>query len=458
MLEFNYLKESNLWWENSHWHEKDFHLSNIEKQKVKWDYNIISSFDEGIFSLRGPRQVGKTSWIKMRIRELATSANPKNIFFYACDNLNKDELEQAIRLFIDFADTGKKYLFLDEIPFVKDWEMAIKHLYDLGKLKDCFVLLCGSNSLDIKRSVERLPGRGDKGKRHFILYPLKFDEYIKARAMDINLTGKIEKDEALLKVYQAELAKLYGEYLLTGGFLRIINEYMETKTISESAYDIYIKWIIGDLAKYNLKEKYAKQVVRRVLETYTSEVSWSTLRAGTDIDTHNTASKYAEALEEMFILEIIYKMEFNKKVPDYPRSKKIYFSDPFILAACQRWVNSSEGYFEKCKAYAAEHADIISEGVILNHIIRMLTEKTKSDLFHYSDVIFYWKNKAKTKEIDFVYNDKAIELKYQSSINPEDYKGIREFKKGYLATKNQFAKDTYPIAPFLLMLKRILDE
>jgi len=450
------LKEANPWWNDRSWAEKDFHLSNLRKHPIKWEYTVIKDFSEGIYSLRGPRQVGKTSWIKQKISELLAKTPPASIFFYSCDNLTKEELHEAILLFIELASPGKKFILLDEIPFIKDWEMTIKHLYDSGKLKDCFVLLCGSSSIDMKRSTERLPGRGDAGKRHFTMHPLLFSEYLKVAGLDLALTGQKTKDEAKLKLHLKELAKAYTDYLLTGGFLKIINEYHETKTISDASYDVYLKWIIGDLAKLNLKEKYAKQVLRRVMETASSEVSWSSVKSGTDIDTHNTIAKYVEALEEMFVLNVIYKMDFNKKIPDYPKSKKIYPSDPFILSCAYKWVNSTEDNFNKYRAYLEQNIDKISEGAFLNQLVRIITRKNKSNVFNYSDVIYYWTNKAKTKEVDFVYKKKAFEVKYKAEIKPSDYKGLADFPEGYLLSKQSFAKRTYPLPAFLLLLERLI--
>ena len=400
-MDITLLKEANPWWEDKNWFEKDFHLTKLNNQSIKWNYKIIDDFSTGIYSLRGPRQVGKTCWIKQKINELLSKTLPNNIFFYSCDNINKDDLLEIINTFFELSGAGKKFIFLDEMPFVENWELTIKHLYDAGKLKDCFVLLSGSNSIDLNRSVEKLPGRGDAGKRHFIMHPLMFREYLKAINFKLKLSGKKTKDEALLKLNLRELTKAYNDYLLTGGFLKIINEYYEKKSISDSSYDVYLKWIIGDLAKFNLKEKYAKQILRRVLETGSSEVSWSSLISGTEIDTHNTIAKYAEALEEMFVLNIIFKMDFNKEIPDYPKSKKIYFSDPFVISCVYKWVNSTEDNFRKYKNNLENTIDKISEGVVLNHIIRILTKRTKSNVFNYSDVVYYWTNKSKTKEVDF---------------------------------------------------------
>lgn len=455
-MEYSTLKQANPWWEKKDLINKDIHLTKLKDSKIHWKYEVIKSFKEGIYSLRGPRQVGKTTWIKQKIKELLEQTNPQNIFFYSCDDIeNFKELIELIRLFLDLSDENKrKYIFLDEIPYVEDWQKAIKHLYDSGEFKKCSIILSGSCSIDIKKNVEQLPGRGDEGKKHFVFLPLTFNEYLKAIGRDINITGNLKKDIALTKLNLKLLNKEYSNYLLTGGFLKVINEFLNTNTISDSTYDVYLKWIIGDLAKWNLRVNFSKQLMRRIIETYTSELSWSTLKSGTEVESHHTVSKYVNTIEEMFVFNVLYKMDFNKKLPDFPRSKKIYFSDPFILSACYKLIYNKEDNFNNYKKYLEDNIDKISEGVLLNHLINIIYKQIKSNIYDYKDLIYYWTNKSKTKEIDFIYNNIALELKFKESIKSSDYKSLNEFEKSFLITKKTFDKRTFPISTFLILLEK----
>ncbi|MBL7147951.1 MAG: ATP-binding protein [Nanoarchaeota archaeon] len=455
-MDYSKLKDLNPWWDNKDLINQDIHLIKLETQKIKWDYKIIENLKEGIYSLRGPRQIGKTTWIKLKIKSLLKKSNPKNIFFYSCDDIrNFEELIELITLFLEITNPEeKKYIFLDEIPYVKDWQRALKHLYDSGKLSRCSVVLSGSHSIDIKRSIEQLPGRGDEGKRHFLIMPLTFNQYLEAIGKSIKLTNNLEKDIALLKINSRMLTTEYRNYLLTGGFLKIINEFFTKKEISDPSYDVYLKWIIGDLAKWELKEQFSKQIVKKIIESYTSELSWSSIKSGTDIESHHTISKYVNAIEEMFVFNILYKMDFNKKTPDFPKSKKVYFSDPFIFSACYKWISSIENNFQTYQKYLDKNIDKISEGVLLNHIINIIYQKVKSNVYDYKDMVYYWKNKSKTKEIDFVYKNIAFEVKYKEKIKSTDYKELKEFKKAFLVTKKTFDKRTYPIYAFLILLEK----
>ena len=454
------IKKSNPWWLNKAAIDDDFHLTRLEKQKVRWNYEIIEKLEEGIYTVRGPRQVGKTTWIKQTIKKLLRTANPNNILFYSCDTVKEyKELMDILGLFLDISDeNSNRYIFLDEIPYVNEWQRAIKHIYDAGRFENCCVILSGSHSIDIKRSTELLPGRGDRGKRHYTMLPLTFPQYLEAVRKSMELTDSFKKNIALLKLNTETLEREYKTYLQTGGFLRVINELISNKTIDDTTYDVYLKWIIGDLAKWEIRENYSKQIVRKVIDSYTTEISWSSIKSGTDIDSHNTVSKYVNAIEEMFVFNFIYSLDFNRKRADFPKSKKIYFVDPFIIASCYRWTTSKDNIYNEYKTFLEKNVSKISEGVILSHLISNIYKRIKANVYDYKDLIFYWKNKNKTKEADFVYRNIAVELKYQENINKEDYKALKDFRKGFLVTKNVFDERTFPLPAFLILMEKHFDE
>ncbi len=112
----------------------------------------------GVITLRGPRQVGKTTFLKQLIRKLLQDGhNPQNIFYFSTDLVaNEKELFSLIHNYIQFAPQGKRFIFLDEITIVDRWEYAIKHVVDLGLAEDILFILTGSSSFDLRRGGERL--------------------------------------------------------------------------------------------------------------------------------------------------------------------------------------------------------------------------------------------------------------------------------------------------------------
>ena len=146
-----------------------------------------------VYTLRGPRQVGKTTLAKLQIKKfLDGGVHPLCILYCVMDmtqdprdvvNVIETYMEQIARR----APEGRRYLFLDEISSVPDWQKGIKWLVDTGNLRGCTVLATGSHSIDLRNAAERLPGRkGDiNGTHDKILMPMKFSEYASVLDADV---------------------------------------------------------------------------------------------------------------------------------------------------------------------------------------------------------------------------------------------------------------------------------
>ena len=307
------LTRLNPWWKSRDAIENDFHLTKIKNAVISWYPNLIQKFIPGVYSIRGPRQIGKTTWIKQTIKNLLQSVPPENIMYFNCDLLHsKEDLVKVLRKYAELLQpAGIKYIFLDEVSYVSEWQLGEKHLYDSGELKDTVLVITGSYSIDIKKAFEKLPGRLGEGKRHYKLLPLTFREYLSA----IN-SSLLEKKN--LKLYIDELNREFKDYLLTGGFPAVIDYYKKNSAIDESLYETYKNWIIGDLEKWGKSERNSKQLFKRIFETYTSEINWDTLSGGTDIKSHTTVKEYVSAFEDIFAIEFIYKMDYNKKNRNRP--------------------------------------------------------------------------------------------------------------------------------------------
>ncbi|WP_353844453.1 AAA family ATPase [Thermosipho sp. (in: thermotogales)] len=134
-----------------------------------------------MYILKGPRQIGKTTVLKLLIKDLfEKNVNPSNILYVTLDLISsKNELTQILIDYFSIKNNikEKKYLFLDEISSVNNWQKSIKYLYDTGRLENAFVVLTGSSSYDLKKSSERLPGRRELGK-DIVYLPVSFKEYI----------------------------------------------------------------------------------------------------------------------------------------------------------------------------------------------------------------------------------------------------------------------------------------
>jgi len=80
-----------------------------------------------VYVLRGPRQVGKTTSIKLLIKNiLEKGVNPEDILYLSAEAIkDRFELLETIRDFVQIrqiiSKKEKLYIFLDEATFIKEW-------------------------------------------------------------------------------------------------------------------------------------------------------------------------------------------------------------------------------------------------------------------------------------------------------------------------------------------------
>ena len=444
----------NPWWKGKEYIKEDKHIKDFEEKEYKWRPELLNQLKllpNNIYSLRGPRQVGKTTLIKLIIKRLLEGkVNEKSIFFWNCDELiDFRELSSVMKEYLEFAKINQvqeKHIFLDEVSRIKDWQRTIKSLSDSGELKDCCLMITGSNTLDIKYGLERLPGRTGKSGKDFFLLPLNFFEYISLIKPEI--ASKIKKVKSIsvkeinekiegVRIFDFELKVLFNQYLITGGFPLVINEFFSNKKIPDYAYEIYAKWIIGDIVKWGKQEKILMQLIRAIISKQSSAISWDSLAKESEIKSHKTVSTYVEDLENMFALIVLYFLELNKKIPDYNKNKKLYFSDPFIYHVFNKKINFKDN----------EITPHLIESAVISNLARLPGENMPYQ-------IYYWKNK---KEVDALIKIKEdifpFEVKYQEKISKQDYEGLYHFNKGILITKKDLIKgEKYSAIPAHLLL------
>src|SRR3989338_823007 len=291
----------NPWWNNRQAIEQDVSLLEYEKQKFKHKHQFIDDFSHGdsVFILRGPRRIGKTTLLKLIIAKLLKSntVQPQNIFFYPCDRVSDfNQLYDLVLNYLGQADKGQRYIFLDEVSFVKEWQRAIKDLWDSGDLSGVTLVLTGSNALDLKISAERLPGRRGKLEHIDIEYsPLRFEEFIKM--------VKIKKN----------IKELFIDYAVCGGFPQAINEYYNNVYIPNYLYDVYLNWIEGDIYKTGKSEKLMYEILREVIKHLSSNTSWYKIAKNTNIGSHSTVQDYLDVFEKLYLTFYLHFYSIEQK-------------------------------------------------------------------------------------------------------------------------------------------------
>ena len=206
---------------------------------------------EMIKVITGVRRCGKSSLMKLIIKELLSSGvNEDNILYLHLDKRpytgisTQKQLDSLIEKLSKGID-GKKYLFIDEIQNVKDFETVINSWREEG---DYSIFITGSNSYLLSGElVTKLTGRYIE----FGVLPLTFDEYVKMKSF----LGKQVSTDALDEL---------EHYIYEGGFpfalkLNSIDEKREyTQNLIEEIYekDVHKRIRIRNRSSFDIIMRY----------------------------------------------------------------------------------------------------------------------------------------------------------------------------------------------------------
>ena len=423
----------------------DPHLSNLKEAKYIFHSSLENEIPfhiPGVYILTGGRQVGKSTLIKLIIKNLLLQkkVSAQQIFYIPCDLLQRyQELVSIMERIFEEIDKGKYfYLFLDEITYVKEWDRAIKYFADLGYFTKGSILITGSDSLILRESMKKFPGRRGKAERtDFHYYPLSFSEFLILTVPELtNEVKKIKRLSAIIdepvnqtfssleKSVTADTMRLidgyFQHYLITGGFLPAINEYGRKERIGKYVYQTYQQWVIGDFLKRNKKEHFLKEIITVLSNRLGKQVTLHSIASMTEIQHHSTIHEYLNILEDMDVIFIQQALREDKLKPAPKKAKKIHFTDPFIMQALLSWVRDIDNPSEIIESPYKEN---MVEGCI-------------SSLFKRKYRTYYIKSEG---EVDMaILSGKGflpIEIKWSEDLSRNELKQILKYKNGIIGYK-----------------------
>jgi predicted AAA+ superfamily ATPase len=386
-----------------------------------------------------PRQVGKTTLVKLLIKKLLDEGVEKEkIFYFRCDKLaDFKELDEVLKTYFEFRKSkniSNSYIFLDEVTFPKEWFRTVKFYIDTGDFRNDILVLTGSSSMYLKREVELFPGRRGFGK-DIIMMPLTFREFIKVFSPQIYekipKIERIEKEEIFKKAYEVlpyfdRIQELFKKYLKIGGFPLAVKNEEITQDVKES----YWAWIKSDLAKIDRSEENFKRIAKAILEKTPSAISLNSIAKEFDISTHKTVFEYLDVMEKMFIVRILYHIDLDKIIPNLKKNRKVCLTDPFFFYL----------FSDICLTKLPDES-VLVENVVASHLSRKFEA-------------FYWKNQ---REIDVVIrSDEIIGFEVKWSEKVEDFSKIKigKMRNVFCLAKDLLDKEKnlIPVSLFLALL------
>lgn len=425
----------NPWWAASGWQADDPHLALLRAQPMRLAADFVTEIDlhqPGIHVLRGPRQVGKSTDLKLLVqRALTNGMQPRSIVYLALDlleGLHLSELAATVERALDLAEReAPGVLLLDEVTSVQGWQTAVKSLWDQGLIRGDIVVCTGSSAIDLQRgAAERLPGRRQAGTDHLVL-PQSFASFANAIDTNIPASPRMTVEELLsaeglallrqMRVHFPALESALRRYLRFGGLPAAVAEAASgapqpSPQLKQVLYDSLVR----ELQRRNASIPAAHALLERVVRSLGSKVSWSSmaremdvpLGRGGDRPGHQTLRNYIELLAGGYFLFVVYFLRSGSQTNEQSRDKKVYFGDPLL------------------HTLALDHAPGLSvnepalvENVVGGALLRRYEAPERLiETFVLPERLHVWQT-ARGGEIDFVCGPRGkleiVEVKYQES-------------------------------------------
>lgn len=374
---------------------------NIQRQINKW------LTKEEIIILNGPRQVGKTSLLKLTAEDLKKkNINENRIFYLNLEDLEiLDDLNKSPKNLLNYVKikNKKNYFLLDEIQYLDNPSNFLKYLYDEHR-NNVKLIVTGSSSLELKAKLQdSLVGR----RVLFMISPLCFEEFLQFKKADIvNYLNKTNIPSEI----QNQFKKYSDEYLLFGGMPKVVlTETKEAKIILLKNYvndyinkDIRYVGKIESLLKFNQLIKILSNQIGNLLNI--NELT----------NTVNIPRKeveyYLELLEYTFVINKIFPYHKNIR-SQITKMPKIYWFDTGIR-------NQILDNFVELDS-RTDSGQLFENFIYLELSNNIEKEK-----------IYFYRTIHKT-EIDFVFEKNGIvypvEVKYKNFIKPASDKTLKNF-------------------------------
>lgn len=451
------IRELNPWWRASAAVVEDPHLRALSRSPFVWDPPALTAMalvPGSVHTLRGPRQVGKSTTVKRFIRRLVEAGERRVLYFsFDLERRNKairDVVMRAKRLHPD--PDGPWYIFLDEVTSIADWQLGIKYLWDNGAIRDDLVVCTGSSAR--KMGAEQLPGRRGNG-RDFVHLPMSFRAFCQSvlgvalpdhtvtagewltpaglrLARELNLQGEVLADAADL-------------YVHVGGFPAAVRDHMAHGAISDATIRMLWEIIAGDIQESGYDKHSALRLLERVGVGLGSPLAWDALREAMDVGSHNTAKAYTHLLSVSFILLTIFHWAQGAGF-EPARQRKLYFLDPLLAQIAPTLIPGGR----------RPTNDGLMENVVAAALYASAADRlTLADPLPGS--VGYWKS-SDNRETDFVVpspESGGRNVRVPIEVKGDSKRGIsgarlsmrRTFGRGIVVTRRTFDPDEIPALP-----------
>lgn len=381
-------------------------------------------------SIIGPRQAGKTTFIK-RLENQLKKEKKKVKFLTFEKRADLDLFQENIEDFKDLM-SQYQYVIIDEFQYAKSGGQKLKYLYDTTKIK---FIVTGSSSLELTfQTGKYMVGR----MLDFRLAPFSFREFLSFKnkesfdllenRINTNSILKFNVKNGFGRQINERLFAELEKYVIYGGYPAVVlsGTNKEKQKVLENILEKYLLRDIKSLLKLATEDELLK--LSRFLASQAGNIIKYEELSNVSGLSYRDVIKHLNILEKTFIINLI-KPFFTNKRTELTKNPKNYFIDlglrNYLLVDFRAIKNRNDS------------------GAIMENYAHNLLNSLNLTLN-----LKYWRTKSKA-EVDFVIEDEQkiypIEVKYVSKriVGKSFYSFIDKFnpKAGIILTKDYLAEE-----------------
>ena len=376
--------------------------------------------ESNVYTLRGPRRVGKTTALKLLIKSLIENGifDPCSIVWVTAETCRTlKQLDELLRKALARpAGIPPRLICIDEITAVSQWQRVLKQLRDTDPASHNACWICtGSSALDIRRGAERLPGR----RRSLTSATLSLDRVLLPMSFPAFVTATRPPPAEALSNYLR-----YGGYPLLAAASLAGQQHLWEVRIAELR-----DAVISEFERRKLARTILLELLDALARQGATATSWEAFAKQFSSATRDTVRLYVEAAGESFLLATYWSFDTGRNRVALKKDRKLLWMDPALFMMS-----------------ANLHRDLeatVAEAVVGVKLLRD-NDPALFEGAHQSCAVYTWKSKA-GREVDFLVVKGArrfpVEVKWQDQVSLWDLVSLEQAFKGGICV----AKRDHPI-------------
>lgn len=384
----------------------------------KYDWALSNlPMEPGLISVRGPRQYGKSTWLNSKVIEAVEQFGPGSAGYLNGDLIaDKNELREQVRtlaLSLSSKATVKR-IFIDEISAIDEWSSGLKPLLDSGLMADILIVATGSKASDIRRGMERLPGRkGRLSRSSYIFFPLSFSSFCEQAK---RVTDLAESDYV-------------DTYLLSGGSPLAAAELLTSGRLPEFVLETTRDWVYGEIARSGRSRAYLISVLQAIRERGGQPIGFTKLAREAGLANNTAASDYIDQLSDLFVIGPGFAWDSARNRPIFRRPCKMHFVN---LLAALAWLPNAPRTVKELRSLPEQQRGALYEWFAAQELFRRNTFLNEE----FPEQTYYWLSER--QEVDFVVNPSMLLEVKSGKSSPLDFCWFSDvFPKAHLVVVSE---------------------